>query len=410
MRILIVTYDGGGNALPAFALAQRLARRGHDVTVLGQDGQEASTAPGITFRPAGIPAWRTPHGRPRSGEPGTENALVEMTFGAPVMKAVDDELGRGNYDAAIVDCMMLGALTAAVSHRVPVVALFHLLYGPTQTEGHWATNYSAALPLLNALRAQRGLRPLSHVQRVWDDATSVLVATPPELDVDAFNASPHVHYVGPILYETPSAWPRDLNWTADDPTPLVLVSFSTNDFDQLAPLQRTVDALGELRVHAVVTTGPAVAVDAIKAPSNVELRTWVPHHDVLPATSAVVTHAGHSTLTAALAHGTPLVCIPTGADQHINAQRVEAIGTGRTLALEADVSALREAIQAVLESSSYRRRARRVQRTIDMLGRGARAVQAIEALSDEAISVAEDTLDLQALDVVDERPELHWRV
>ncbi len=411
VRILIVTYDGGGNALPALALSTRLARRGHDVTVLGQDGQEASIASGVTFRPAGIPLWGTPHGRPRSGETGTENALVEMTFGAAVMNAVDIELQRGRHDVVIVDCMMLGALTAAVSHDVPVVALFHLLYGPTQTDGHWSANYKAALPLLNALRAQRKLPPLTHVERVWDDATAVLVATPPELDLDAQATRANVHYVGPILDDAPSVWSPNLHWPANDPAPLVLVSFSTNDFDQLAPLQRAVDAVGELRVHAVVTTGPAVDIAAINAPSNVELQSWLPHRDVLPAASAVVTHAGHSTVTAALAYGTPLVCIPTGADQHVNAQRVEAIGAGRALSADADVISLRDAIRSVLESNRYRERARAVQRTIERFGRGAYAVRKIEALgAPEAISVADDELDLQDVVDIDERPELHWRV
>ncbi len=410
MRILIATYDGGGNALPALALSRRLARRGHDVTILGQDGQQAAIASGVAFRPAGIPAWSTAHGRPRSGDPQTENALVEMTFGAAVMDAVDDELQDGAYDVAIVDCMMLGALTAAASHQVPVVALFHLLYGPTQVDGNWSNNYGPALPLLNALRAQRGLAPLTHVRRVWDDATTVLVATPPELDLQTLTPA-RVHYVGPILDNRPSEWPRDVKWEADDPTPLVLVSFSTNDFDQRAPLQRAVDAVGQLRVHAIVTTGPAVDVGAISAPANVELHPWLPHRDVLPATSAVVTHAGHSTVTAALAYGTPLVCIPTGADQDVNAQRVEAIHAGRALELDADVTALREAIQSVLESSRYRQSARRVRRTIERLGHGARAVRKIEAFGEhDAISVTEDELDLQEIAEIDEPRAVHRRV
>jgi MGT family glycosyltransferase len=401
VRILLVTWDGGGNVPPALALSRRLTQKGYDVTVLGQEGQGPSFGgPRVPFLSTGIPAWHTPHGRPQAGESRTENTLVEMTFGPAVMGAVDDEIQRGTHDVVIVDCMMLGALTVAVSRGVPVVSLFHLLYGPTQIDGHWSGNYGPALPLLNAIRAQRGLPALTHVRRIWDEASLVLVATPPELDLNV-ETSARVRYVGPILEDVPSAWPSDLPWTIDDPTPTVLVSFSTNDFNQRAPLQRTVDAIADLPVHAVVTTGPAVDVGTIAAPSNVALHTWIAHREVLPAATAVVTHGGHSTVTAALAYGVPLVCIPTGADQHINAQRVEDIGVGRALPLDADVATLRTTIERVVESNSYRQAARAVQRTIDRLGRGARAVHEIEAVID-----GHDALDLHEAGEVDEQREL----
>ncbi len=69
----------------------------------------------------------------------------------------------------------------------------------------------------------------------------------------------------------------------------------------------------------------------IAAPPNVAVRRHLPHNLVLPSTTAVISHSGLSTITAPLAEALPLLCIPQGRDQHSNAARVEASGTGPTL-------------------------------------------------------------------------------
>jgi hypothetical protein len=51
-------------------------------------------------------------------------------------------------------------------------------------------------------------------------------------------------------------------------------------------------------------------VSGIEVPENAVVVRYVPHGEVLPAAAATVTHAGHGTIAAALAHGVPLVCLP----------------------------------------------------------------------------------------------------
>ena len=45
---------------------------------------------------------------------------------------------------------------------------------------------------------------------------------------------------------------------------------------------RAADALGQVQVRGLVTTGPAVDPAVISAPPNVEVTRWVRHADVLP--------------------------------------------------------------------------------------------------------------------------------
>jgi UDP:flavonoid glycosyltransferase YjiC (YdhE family) len=82
----------------------------------------------------------------------------------------------------------------------------------------------------------------------------------------------------------------------------------------------------------------------------------------------------------ALAHGVPLVCVPMGRDQFHNSQRVEEVGAGITVPMDAPVSDIREAVANVLSDDSYRAGAARIAGVIAGYGNGTAAVTELEAL------------------------------
>ena len=125
-------------------------------------------------------------------------------------------------------------------------------------------------------------------------------------------------------------------------------------------LQRIADALGQLPVQGLITTGPAVDPALLAAPPNVTVTRWVRHADVLPGCSAVITHGGHGTVLKALAAGVPLLVVPLGRDQPDNAARVVHAGAGIRLRKKASVSALRAATARVIEDPRYRAAAGRM--------------------------------------------------
>jgi UDP:flavonoid glycosyltransferase YjiC (YdhE family) len=97
--------------------------------------------------------------------------------------------------------------------------------------------------------------------------------------------------------------------------PLVLVGLSSTVMRQEGLLQRIAEALGQLQVEGLITTGPAVDPALIAAPPNVTVTRWVRHADVLPGCSLIITHGGHGTVMKALAAGVPLLVVPLGRDQ-----------------------------------------------------------------------------------------------
>jgi UDP:flavonoid glycosyltransferase YjiC (YdhE family) len=135
-----------------------------------------------------------------------------------------------------------------------------------------------------------------------------------------------------------------------------------------------------LPVRVLLTLGGVVPIDAVDPPPNVTVREFVPHELVLPHMAAVVSHGGMSTITTALAAGVPLVCIPQGREQPINASRVAACGIGRVLAPDASAAEIAAAVEATLPNTHMRRSARRFAELIDGLGRGATATDHIARL------------------------------
>src|SRR5260221_5427281 len=147
-----------------------------------------------------------------------------------------------------------------------------------------------------------------------------LVVMPAEYDRRA-DPRKNVVHVGPIFEEQPSETKWDLPWQPDDPVPLVVVGLSSQYMHHEEPMERILQSLADLPVHVLATTGLEMDAAEVRAPEGMVVRQYVPHVAVLPHAAVVVTHAGTGTLMAALSHGVPLVCIPLGRDQPLNAER-----------------------------------------------------------------------------------------
>jgi len=126
--------------------------------------------------------------------------------------------------------------------------------------------------------------------------------------------------------------------------------------------QRIITGVTALDIEVVATVGHQInPVELGFLPSNVRVESFLPLVDVLRETDVVVSHGGSGTVIAALAFGIPQVILPLGADQPLNADRCVALGVGIALdALRTSPTAIREATEAVLRTTTYQVRARQV--------------------------------------------------
>ena len=396
MKILVAGWDSGGGVEAVQTVVRRAAARGHQVRVLGTEGLRSRFssagadfrayryAPDNDCRSAATDLVREWEARTPLGVFARVRDRVMFGPAREFCRDVIEELDREPADVVVVDTLIPSALSGAEAAGCPSVLLMHGPYlmprpdapppgtgfmparGPL---GRWrdraaaaliARVFRTALPALNQARAELGLPPVRGLADVMSAASRVLVCTSPGYDFAAGAVPVNVRYVGPQLDDASAG-------TWDDPggSPLVLVGLSSTVMSHEEELlQRAAEALGQLPVRGLVTTGPAVNPAAIRAPANVSVRRWVRHADVLPYCSAVLTHGGHGTVMKALAAGVPLVVAPLGRDQPDNAARVVHAGAGLWVSKKAGVPALRDAIARTLDEPRYRAAARRVAATL----------------------------------------------
>ena len=420
MKILVAGWDSGGGVEAVQTVVRRAVARGHQVRVLGTEGLRSRfEAAGADFRPyryapdndtrsAATDLVREWEARTPLGMFARVRDRVMFGPAREFCRDVLEELDSEPADLVAVDTLIPSALSGAEAAGCPSVLLMHGPYlmprpdapppgtgfmpahGPL---GRWRDRTAAslmnrvfrtALPAFNQARAELGLAPVRDLADVINAASRVLVCTSPSYDFAAATVPGYVRYVGPQLDDVSTG-------TWDDPggRPLVLVALSSTVMShEQELLQRAADALGELPVRGLVTTGPAFDPAAIRAPANVSVRRWVRHADVLPSCSAVLTHGGHGTVIKALTAGVPLVVAPLGRDQPDNAARVVHAGAGLRLSKKAGVPALRDAIGRVLDEPRYRAAARRMAATLAAERNEALVVDELERAAIEGAAVS----------------------
>lgn len=187
----------------------------------------------------------------------------------------------------------------------------------------------------------------------------------------------NARYVGPQLDDPSWAEP----WTPPPgDEPLVLVGLSSTYQDQGACLQRIVEALAQLPVRAVVTTGPAIDPESIASTERVQVVRSAPHSEVLLHAAAMITHGGHGTVMKGLASSVPMLILPHGRDQADNATRVASRGAGLVLSRFASPAAIAKNLARLLHEPSFREGAARLGETIRIDAASGEAVHELEDL------------------------------
>ena len=235
---------------------------------------------------------------------------------------------------------------------------------------------------LDGLRRQAGFESLPPLDALWPTRDRLITTSLAEFDGARVPGWELVRHVGPVLEDEKCAVPATLPWPVEDPTPLVLMSFSTG-FEQrsVEKLQRGLDALSTVPVHVIATTGGIVAPEELRVPANTVALNYAAHDPIMRRAALVVTHGGHGTAMRALRHGVPMVIIPgLAGDQPFVAAAVQEWGGGIALAGDADATAISTAAQRVLTDASYRRSAQQKAKALDGVDGAANAADAVEEL------------------------------
>jgi len=375
-RFLFLTWDGAGNQPPAVAIAHALKSRGHETVFAGYENQRSYFSErGFTFvlLERSARKWR---------DEGPERMfgvkLQSVWASSDHLDEVPELMAQQHCDAAIIDCLMFGALAAAEKFQLPTVALVHSAPGALMPpKGQFE---ALLLEPVNTVRTQAGLSATKTLWKVWAQFLA-LSNSIRELDPLASQAPQSFRYCGPLVESgAMSSWKSP--WAPSDDRPLILVSFSTGPYwDQSSRILRTLNALERTDCRVLVTAGLA-KIDPVIVPENAIVIERVRHDEILPKVALTVTHAGHGTVITSLKHGVPLLCLPNPvADQPILAGQVGAIGCGISLDGDSATSTdIKEATDRLLNDPRYAARARSMAESISQSAGVSAAVTELEAL------------------------------
>jgi calicheamicin 3'-O-methyl-rhamnosyltransferase len=169
--------------------------------------------------------------------------------------------------------------------------------------------------------------------------------------------------------------------SAADVRPIIYVTFGTI-FNNGATFATTLKAAARVAALFVMTTGSINAIASNESSArNVWIGEYVPQSLRLPRCSAVVSNAGSGTLTGAIRHGLPQLCLPRGADQFRNADALATCNAG--ISLEGDdvsESSIANAIQRLIDEPSLRRNAEKLQREIGAMPTPDEVMARLEAI------------------------------
>lgn len=374
------------------ALGERLAARGHDVTLQTWTGWRAhAEAAGMRFAPAPeYPVFPT-----RTEPLKPYQAVVAATRETlPLLDEVAPEV-------VVADILTLAPALAAELRGVPASTLIPHV-DPRGAPGFPPYSIGARLPRtpvgralwgvlerpvarglergrreLNETRRRLGLAPQARVHGGISDRLA-LVGTFPQLEYPrAVPAGPGTHVVGPILWEPPSA-------DVEPPPgvqPLVLVAPSTSQDPDQRLLAASLEGLAGLPVRVLATWNRRPPPAPLAVPANARLVEWVSYARTMPRCAVVVCHGGHGTVVRALASGCAVVAVPAAGDMNENAARLDWAGVGvRVPRRLLGPAAVRLAVQRALGDARIGTRARALEawaRGHDGVGRAAELVEGL---------------------------------
>ncbi|MFJ2769603.1 macrolide family glycosyltransferase [Streptomyces sp. NPDC087300] len=192
--------------------------------------------------------------------------------------------------------------------------------------------------------------------------------------------SGRIDFVGPCFGDRAE---RE-SWTRPEGAEKVLlVSLGSAYTVQPEFYRQCVAAFGDLPGwHVVLQIGKHVDPAELggELPGNVEVCSWVPQLAVLEQADAFVTHAGMGSSAEGLYCGVPMIAVPQGAEQPMNADRLVELGVARRVdTADATGDVLRAALLELVSDPEVAVRSARLKAEARGEGGAARAADLIEA-------------------------------
>lgn len=218
---------------------------------------------------------------------------------------------------------------------------------------YWARGF-------DRLRKRLGLKPLKDMYELIEGDITLLADLPEYFPIVSSSAS-DFRYVGPIRFRIPL--PRPI-WLPRLDKKRPTLYFTMGSSGDTHFFNEAVRIFGGGPYQVLITTA-GLPVEQLGKNDNVFIEELADGDSLMSVSHVAITHGGNGTIYQALAHGVPVLGIPTLFDQELNLQRVEALGAGLRLARrDYCATRLREAVLRLLDDRSFAQAARRLSERI----------------------------------------------
>jgi MGT family glycosyltransferase len=411
MKIAFVVPNASGHLNPMITLARRLQSRNHDVVVMSSRGAAPFVrAAGLSFVPCGedeLPAERFNELLGQLSKlHGQEAVDFSMRLAAAVTEAMLKSLPKiiTEVDGVILDAVLRYIELAPIRLGIPYIHVSNALHfdysGHTPlcvygwphetTPAALARNREGVAKFTKILaQANGGIRAYGEslgLKVDWEDPYATvsklawLTQTPREFDFESSHWPPQFHYTGPF-HDGNGRTEVEFPWERLTGEPLIYASMGTVQ-NGLVDVFRTIAAAVARHkgLQLVLSIGDQLEPKEIgPVPSNAIIVKRAPQLDLLKQTSVCITHAGLNTVLETLTQGVPQVAIPVTNDQPGVAARIADKRTGVVTSLDKlTTSHLSTLLDEVLNDSTYRNNARKIQKAIVATNGLSRAADLIE--------------------------------
>jgi UDP:flavonoid glycosyltransferase YjiC (YdhE family) len=388
MRVLLTCVIGHGHFHPMVPLAQALEEAGHQVAVATDPSfcgyvRDA----GFEAHPAGLdhpealarfiaatPAWaETP---PQDRMPLQFPGLFAGVRAPVMLRDLQPLIATWRPDLVIHETAeMAGAIAAEEAGVAHVEHSFGILRPAIVRE--------VAVEILAPIADRLGV---TNPGVSGSNGELYLDICPPGIQQPEIAAVPNVQPLRPVGFDAGRVAGLP-SWIADLPAqPTIYVTMGTV-FNKSADVFGTVlEGLQDEDVNVIVTVGET-GDPALLGPQsdNVHIERFIPQSQLLPHCDLLVSHAGSGAMVGALAAGVPMLAVPQGADQFVNADAIVRFGAGlRLLPAELTAVAVRDATRQLLTDPGFADVARAEQAAIREMPSPESVVPLLETLVSES--------------------------
>jgi len=207
----------------------------------------------------------------------------------------------------------------------------------------------------NSLRKAYGLDPLKNLKDIYTHGDWTLYLDIPAL-APTSNTPDNHFYLGPVVWSPNIPLPE---WWADIPKNRPVLYVTLGSSGDISFMNTIIDTLGKMPVTALVAS--AGRFDAAQLPDNIFTEKYLPGLEAAKMASLVICSGGTATTYQALSCSSPILGIPSNADQYLSMEAIVKQGAG-LLIRSGKVTGrnIRKGIETILENIKYKQNANRL--------------------------------------------------